>query len=55
MLIAMAKDEDKLINCDTLEVNVDGTPIDLSIDFLPPFDPASVPAEKRDLVVAQLR
>ena len=51
----MAKVEDKLINCDPLDVKIDGTPIELSIDFIPPFDPASVHPEKRDYIVAQLR
>ena len=53
--MAMAKEEDKLINCDPLDVKIEGTPIELSIDFIPPFDPASVHPEKRDYIVAQLR
>ena len=55
VLIAMAKEEDKLINCDPLDVEIDGSPVELSIDFLPPFDPGMVSPDKRDFIVAQLR
>ena len=55
VLIAMAKEEDKLINCDPLDVQIDGSPVELSIDFLPPFDPGMVSPDKRDYIVAQLR
>ena len=51
----MAKEEDKLINCDPLDVEIDGSPVELSIDFLPPFDPGMVSPDKRDFIVAQLR
>ena len=36
--IAMQKDEEKLLNCDSLMVSVNDETVDLDINFFPPFD-----------------